>query len=146
MMVAHTIVETLIDLATIESDAAAKRLGNALRTSEESQEKKELLENYRQEYIKQLQTTMATGLSIQKHKNYQNFIHGLDRAINQQAQICLSDQDKVQEHRKIWQYSEKTRLSYTALSNRAISFAKKNNDKQEQRNTDEFACRKNIMK
>ena len=142
MMVAPTVIETLIDLTLIESDAAAKRLGNAVRTSEESQEKNALLVNYRQEYIEKLQATLACGLSMQQHKNYQEFIRGLDRAIAQQSQICLIDQGKVQEQKNLWQQSERKRLSYTTLSNRAISQAKKLDDKREQKNTDEFAARK----
>jgi flagellar FliJ protein len=142
MMVAPTVIETLIDLTVIESDAAAKRLGNAVRTSEESQEKNALLVNYRQEYIERLQATLACGLSMQQHKNYQEFIRGLDRAIVQQSQICLIDQGKVQAQKNLWQQSERKRLSYTTLSNRAISLAKKMDDKREQKNTDEFAARK----
>ncbi len=142
MMVAPTVIETLIDLTLIESDAAAKRLGNAVRTSEESQEKNALLVNYRQEYIERLQATLASGLSMQQHRNYQEFIRGLDRAIAQQSHICLIDQGKVQEQKNLWQQSERKRLSYTTLSNRAISQAKKLDDKREQKNTDEFAARK----
>jgi len=142
MMVAPTVIETLIDLTLIESDAAAKRLGKAVRTSEESQEKSTLLENFRQEYIEKLQATLATGLSMLQHKNYQDFIRGLDCAIAQQSHICLIDQGHVQEQKNLWQQSERKRLSYTTLSNRAISLAKKSDDKREQKNTDEFAARK----
>jgi len=142
MMVAPTVIETLIGLTLIESDAAAKRLGNAVRTSQESQEKNALLENFRQEYIEKLQTTLATGLSMQQHKNFQEFIRGLDRAIAQQSHICLIDQGKVQEQKNLWQQSERKRLSYTTLSNRALTLAKKLDDKREQKNTDEFAARK----
>jgi len=145
MMVAPTVIETLIDLTLIESDAAAKRLGSAVRTSEEAQGKKELLENYRQEYVEKLQVTLAGGLSMQQHKNYQAFISGMDRAISQQQQICLSFQSKVVEQRSLWQQSERKRLSYTTLSNRAASLAKKFDDKREQKNTDEFAARKHAV-
>jgi flagellar FliJ protein len=142
MMVALTVIETLIDLTLIESDAAAKRLGNAVRNSEKSQEKNALLVNYRQEYVEKWQATLATGLSIQQHKNYQEFIGGLDRAIAQQSHICLTDHGKVLEQKNLWQQSERKRLSYTTLSNRAIDLAKKLDDKREQKNTDEFAARK----
>jgi flagellar FliJ protein len=141
-MVIPTVIETLIDLALTESDAAAKRLGNAVRTSEESQEKNTLLVNYRQEYVEKLQATLATGLSMQQHKNFQEFIRGLDRAIQQQSHICLTDQGRVQEQKQLWQRSEEKRLSYTTLSNRTITLAKKLDDKREQKNTDEFAARK----
>jgi len=142
MMLAPTVIETLIDLTLIESAAAAKRLGNAVRTSEESQEKNALLVNYHQEYVEKLKATLACGLSMQQHKNYQDFIRGLDRAIAQQHQICLIDQGKVQEHKNLWQQSEHKRLSYRTLSSRAITLAKKLDDKREQKNTDEFAARK----
>ena len=142
MMVTHTVIETLIDLTLTESEAAAERLGRALRASKESQEKKNLLENYRHEYIEKLQATMASGLNIQQHKNNQAFIQGLDRAIAQQNKICLNDQAKVLEHKAQWQQSERKRLSYTTLSNRANSLANKLDDKREQKTTDEFAARK----
>lgn len=141
-MITHSVIETLIDLTVIESDAAAKRLGKAVRTSEESQEKNALLVNYRQEYIEKLQATLAIGLSVQQHKNYQAFIRGLDCAIAQQHQIYLIDQGKVLEQKHLWQQSERKRLSYTTLSNRANSLAKKLDGKREQKNTDEFAARK----
>jgi flagellar FliJ protein len=52
------------------------------------------------------------------------------------------DQGQVQEQKKMWQRSEQKRLSYTTLSNRTITLAKKLDDKREQKNTDEFAARK----
>lgn len=140
-MTAHNVIETLIDMTLIESDVAARRLGGAVRASQESQEKNALLLNYRQEYVDKLQATLATGLSVQQHRNYQEFIRGLDRAISQQKQICMADQDKVLVQKSLWQQCERKRLSYATLSNRARSLEKKLEDKRDQKNTDEFATR-----
>jgi flagellar FliJ protein len=142
MMVKHTIIDTLIELTAQASDMAAVQLGHAVRAHEESREKSDLLVSYRQEYIEKLRATMAVGLSIQQHKNYQDFINGLDRAIAQQNQTCAMTHEKVCAQRIMWQQSERRHLSYTTLSQRATALALKVENKRDQKNTDEFAARK----
>lgn len=144
-MVKHTVIDTLIELTAKESDTAAVQLGHAVRAHEESREKSDLLVSYRQEYIEKLNATMAAGLNIQQHKNYQDFIKGLDRAIAQQNQTCVVTHEKVLTQRSMWQQSERKHLSYTTLSQRATALAQKIENKRDQKNTDEFAARKRIV-
>lgn len=136
------VIRVLIELASQVSTTVAIELAGAVRVSNESREKKELLENCRHDHIERLQAALACGLSVQQHNNSQAFIQGLGVEIARQNEICLVDESKVREHQVLLQQSERKRLSYIILCNRASSLAKKLDDKREQKATDEFASRK----
>ena len=56
-------LETLIDLAQRDSDAAAKRLGAALKLVEDAEQKLAMLVGYRDEYARKLDTAQMDGIT-----------------------------------------------------------------------------------
>jgi flagellar FliJ protein len=73
--------------------------------------------------------------------NFQAFINKLDGAVDGQKQVVRDAENKIKIARELWQESEKKRLSYNTLNNRAISVRQKQEAKLEQKQTDELAAR-----
>ena len=86
-MATSSAIHTLIELATQETDEAAKRLGQAMRAGEEARQKLTLLQQYRDDYAARFQASVAAGLSASGYRNFQIFIDKLDSAIASQQQV-----------------------------------------------------------
>jgi flagellar FliJ protein len=139
-------INTLISLASIEADDAARRLGNAIRIGEESEHKLALLHQYRDEYAARFQAGMAAGLTAPGYRNFQLFLDKLDQAIAGQQQIVRDAARRVGEERKGWQESERKRKSYGTLADRAEQKEQKMELKRDQKLTDEHAARQAFYK
>lgn len=134
-------LDTLIELASKQTDEAAKRLGQAVRAGQDAESKLQMLTQYREEYTARFQSSMASGLSIAGYRNFQLFIGKLDEAIAGQQQIVRNAEGRVSNERSTWQSSERKRMSYDQLLVRAESVQQAKQAKREQKQTDEFAAR-----
>ena len=139
-------MQTLIELATRDTDAAAKRLGQAVRAADEAQQKLDLLTEYRNDYAARLQASMAAGLAASGFRNFQQFIGTLDGAISGQQAVVAAARQRITEARNDWQASERKRMSYGTLVERAHKEAQKETGKREQKQTDEHAARALLYK
>ncbi len=134
-------ISTMIEIAVKESDDAAKRLGKAIKAHEETEKQFSLLSQYRKDYELRFQDNAAKGIGTAQYLNFQAFINKLDGAVDGQKQIVRDAENKIKIARELWQESEKKRLSYNTLNNRAISVRQKQEAKLEQKQTDELAAR-----
>ncbi|MDY0977607.1 flagellar export protein FliJ [Massilia sp. CFBP9012] len=134
-------LETLIDLAQKDSDAAAKRLGAANKLVEEAEQKLEMLVGYRDEYARKLDTAQVAGITPFAYHNFVAFIGKLDNALNGQRDVLKHAIFKVDTERKTLQESERKRLSYRTLNERAASEALKVQNKRDQKQMDDHAAR-----
>ena len=134
-------LETLIDLAQKDSDAAAKRLGTANKLVEEAEQKLEMLVGYRDEYARKLDAAQVAGITPFAYHNFVAFIGKLDNALNGQREVLKHAQFKAESERKTLQESERKRLSYRTLNERAASEALKVQNKRDQKQMDDHAAR-----
>lgn len=134
-------LDTLIELATQQTDEAAKRLGRAIRNGEDAQQKLQLLLQYREDYLARFQTTLQSGLSTASYRNYQHFIDKLEEAIAGQQKVVQDAQRRVTRERGAWQDSERTRMSYDTLATRAEKMRQLKEARRDQKQTDEYAAR-----
>ncbi|WP_208279081.1 flagellar export protein FliJ [Massilia oculi] len=134
-------LETLIDLAQKDSDAAAKRLGAANKLVEEAEQKLEMLVGYRDEYARKLDAAQVAGITPFAYHNFVAFIGKLDNALNGQRDVLKHAQFKAESERKTLQESERKRLSYRTLNERAASEALKVQNKRDQKQMDDHAAR-----
>ena len=134
-------LETLIDLATKETDEATKRLGRAVRTSEEAQQKLGILEQYREDYAVRFQDSLSSGLTAMNYRNFQLFIEKIDVAIAGQKDVVRGAQLRVADARSFWQSCERKRMSYDTLAKRARLTEQLRQNKRDQKQTDEHAAR-----
>src|SRR5438445_12499332 len=119
-MVKHSSINTLIELASKESDEAAKKLGVAIRFSQDSEQKLTLLQDYREEYATRFQSDLSKGLSAMGYRNFQFFLEKLDNAITGQQEVIADAKRRVVAEREKWQASERKRMSYGRLASHPL--------------------------
>jgi len=140
-MAIQSALETLTDLAQRESDAAARRLGAALRAVEEAEQKLQMLLGYRQDYADRLDQAQVAGITPFAYANFVAFMGKLDNAVNGQHEVIKHAQYKAETERKALQESERKRLSYRTLNERAAAQALAVETRRDQKMMDDFAAR-----
>lgn len=134
-------ISTLIEIAESASDEAAKRLGKTIHAHQETEKQLSLLLQYREDYQQRFQDGAGKGLSTAQYINFQSFINKLDGAVDGQKLVVRDAEHKINLARNQWQESEKKRLSYNTLNNRAQVSVQKKEAKRDQKQTDEHAAR-----
>lgn len=134
-------LETLIDLAQKASDAFAKRLGAAVKAVEDAEQKLQMLLDYRDDYANKLDAAQMNGITPFAYRNFVAFLDKLETAINGQREVLRHAQAKAEKERKGLQESERKRLSYRTLNDRAAAQALAVETKRDQKAMDDFAAR-----
>jgi len=134
-------LDTLIELATRQSDEAAKRLGSAIRACEDTEQKLSLLLQYRDEYEARLRAGMTAGISASGYRNFQLFLDKLDLAIAGQQQVVQDAKHRMMSERGNWQSCERKRMSFDTLAARAVQAEQRKENRRDQKLMDEFATR-----
>ena len=145
-MATSSALDTLIELATTETDEAAKRLGQCMKAAEETEQKLALLMQYRDDYAARFQQNLTTGLTAMGYRNFQLFMDKLEQAINSQKLVVRDAHVRVERERTAWQASERKRMSYGTLANRALKSKQLAESKRDQKQTDEHAARQFLYK
>lgn len=145
-MAKQSALETLIELAQRETDDAAKRLGAALAAVEEAQQKLNMLLGYRDDYAMRLDAAQIAGITPMAYRNFVAFMDKLDNAINGQKDVIKHAEFKAGTEKAAWQASERKRLSYRTLNERAAINALKLENKMDQKQMDEHAARQAYYK
>lgn len=134
-------LDTLIDLAQRESDDRAKRLGAALKAVEDAQQKLQMLLGYRDDYEARFAQAQMAGITPMAHRNFVAFVDKLENAINGQREVLKHAEYKSSTEKTAWQASERKRLSYRTLNERAAAEALRLENKRDQKAMDEHAAR-----
>jgi len=145
-MAKQSALDTLIELAQRDTDDAAKRLGVALKAVDESEQKLTMLLGYRDDYAMRLEATQVAGITPMAYRNFVAFMDKLDIAINGQREVIKHAQHKSAVEKTAWQASERKRLSYRTLNERAAINALKLENKMDQKQMDEHAARQAYYK
>lgn len=140
-MATNPALETLIELATNQTDEAAKRLGRAIRACEDTEQKLALLLQYRDDYEARFKTGLSNGISAAGYRNFQLFLDKLDTAIAGQQQIVQDAKRRIVDERGAWQSCERKRMSFDTLATRAQQVEQRKENKRDQKLMDEFATR-----
>jgi flagellar FliJ protein len=145
-MATTSALETLIDLAQRESDAAARRLGAALKAVEEGEQKLQMLLGYRDDYAHRLDAAQMAGITPFAYHNFVAFMGKLDNAIGGQREVLRHAEAKAGMEQAAWQAAERRRLSYRTLNERAAAEALKLENKRDQKMMDDHAARSAFYK
>ena len=132
---------TLIELAQSKTDAATRRLGQLQNAHTSAAEKLELLLQYRQEYLDQLQSQMRDGVASAQLRNFQHFIGTLDDAIEQQRALTSQADTRLAHGRGDWQHTKRRLNSFDTLADRVRQQEITALNKREQRDSDERTAR-----
>ena len=131
----------LIELAQSKTDAATRRLGQLQNAHTSAAEKLELLLQYRQEYLDQLQSQMRDGVASAQLRNFQHFIGTLDDAIEQQRALTSQADTRLAHGRGDWQHTKRRLNSFDTLADRVRQQEITALNKREQRDSDERTAR-----
>jgi len=134
-------LDTLIDLAQRESDACAKRLGAALKAVEDGEQKLQMLHGYRDDYANRLDAAQMAGITPFAYQNFVAFLGKLEQAIDGQREVLKHARAKADMEKKGWQESERKRLSFRTLNERAALEALALESKRDQKMMDDHAAR-----
>ena len=145
-MAKQSALDTLIELAQRDTDDAAKRLGAALKAVDECEQKLTMLLGYHDDYAIRLDAAQVAGITPMAYRNFVAFMDKLDIAINGQREVIKHAQHKSAMEKTAWQASERKRLSYRTLSERAATEALRLENKQDQKQMDEHAARQAYYK
>jgi len=139
-------LETLMDLARRETDDAAKRLGIALKAVDEAKQKHQMLVGYQAEYIKRFEAAQTAGITPMAYRNFVAFIEKLETAVKGQLEMIRHAELRSEQEKAAWQASERKRMSYSTLNDRADAAALKLENKRDQKQMDEHAARQAYYK
>lgn len=145
-MASPSALNTLIDLANKEADEAAKQLGAALRASEETVQKLDLLLQYRDDYALRCQSNMASGISTTHFNNFQVFMQKLEHAIAGQQKVVSDAQHRAEQARAVWLACEQKKMSFVTLADRASKEGARRESWRDQKQNDEHAARRSLHK
>lgn len=135
------VLKMLNEIAAKEVELATEALARAMKTATEAQGKYDMLMDYRQGYLDNLNKSLSTGMNAEAYQNFQNFFKKLDQAILGQKDVVEFSQQQVKIHRELWQESQRKKLSYDVLIERSAKRVLKVELKKDQKMTDEFATR-----
>lgn len=139
-------LQTLLDLAQKDSDAAAKRLGDVIRAAQEAEQKQGLLQGYREDYAQRFLESQSQGIAPMQYRNFEAFLLKLDNAIKGQGEVIKQAQTRIDAARMAWQVCERKRLSYQTLQKRALIELQHKENKRDQKAMDEHATRQAFYK
>jgi flagellar FliJ protein len=145
-MAKQSALDTLIELAQRETDDAAKRLGAALKAVDECEQKLGMLLGYREDYAAKLDAAQLAGITPMAYRNFVAFMDKLEIAINGQREVIKHAQHKAGVEKAAWQASERKRLSYRTLNERAATETLRRENKLDQKQMDEHAARQAYYK
>jgi flagellar FliJ protein len=140
-MATSSSLDTLIELATKDSDAATKQLGRCIRQGDEARQKMDLLLQYRDDYATRFEQNLTGGLNATSYRNFQLFIEKIDNALSGQQEVVRLSTIRIGEAQTAWQACERKRLSYDTLATRAKNQAQAIASKRDQKQSDEQASR-----
>jgi flagellar FliJ protein len=138
-MTKHSALDTLMELAQLRTDEAAKRLGALNAQGLDMEAKLDLLVQYRNEYLARFQASMRQGITASDWRNYQDFLDKLDAAIAQQREMVASVRQRVEASEIAWQSARRTLKSYGTLAQRQARVREQRVARHEQKETDERA-------
>ena len=140
-MKANASLHTLVDLSQNKVDEAARELQDLRNQRDAAQSQLEMLQTYRQDYAQRLLDAGQTGVTMANYHNFRRFIVTLDQAITQQNTVIQSLEEKMDQGRQAW-YGHQQRLkAYETLIDRRLQTQQVQQQRMEQRSSDEIAAR-----
>lgn len=131
----------LIELAQSKTDEATRRLGQLQSAHTTAASKLDMLLQYRQEYLEQMQSQMSVGMPSSHLRNFQSFIATLNGAIEQQRALTVQANARLVNGRTDWQSTKRRLSSFDTLAERARQQAMLTLNKRDQRESDERSGR-----
>jgi flagellar FliJ protein len=137
----HLPIQTLINLAEEQLEAATKKLGKFQQERNEAQAQLDSLVTYRDEYHARFTASAQVGTTAQTLRNFQAFVDTLDAAITQQRGLVTAANQRLEAAKPEWQQRKQKLGSYEVLAARGEAVKAKQEARVEQRESDEHSSK-----
>lgn len=135
-------MQPVLRLAELEADKAGRQLAMMQHKIESEQAKIAQLQDYQQEYRARMQSAGQAGMTVDRLRLFDGFHQQLDRAIAQQQNLIEQLQQDQIAVREYWQQKDIRFKSLQKMLERLELEARVQQNRNEQRNHDEFARRR----
>jgi flagellar FliJ protein len=132
-------MSTLLQLSEREVDREAQRLGQINQRIAQAREQHKQLQDYRDEYTRQMNGRLQSGMPVDEMANLKRFILNLDSAVERQYESVLRLETLAQKQITVLQDRQKKKMSYEVLINRALAHERTLQARREQKQVDEYA-------
>ncbi|GIU25682.1 flagellar export protein FliJ [Shewanella colwelliana] len=138
-MAKHDPLDTVLKLALEAEEKAALQLKSVQITLKKCLDQQQALQNYRLDYMKQMEQQQGSVISASNYHQFHQFIRQIDDAISQQV-IAVSQAEVQKSHsQQNWQAKQQKRKAVELLLEHKADQRALLARKQEQKMTDEFA-------
>jgi flagellar FliJ protein len=134
-------LQPVLDLMQTRTDEATRRLAQLIGMENDAKNKRDMLQQYRDEYASRFRQAAQNGIGKREWSNYQEFIGRIDEAIEQQSQTVRLQERHTATGQAHWQQQRTKLKAFDTLSQRHQASEIANELRQEQRIQDEFASR-----
>ncbi|MDR2925373.1 MAG: flagellar export protein FliJ [Azoarcus sp.] len=134
-------LQPLLDLANTRMDEVTRELGELIASERNSQQKLQLLREYRSEYGEKFMEAARGGIGSEAMRNYTSFLNRIDEAIEAQQKVVEQSQQNTSQGQQQWVKQRSTVRAYDTLSQRFQNELARKESRQEQRASDEHASR-----
>ena len=133
-------------LSEAREQDAAKALGDSNRHVSEQEQRLADLENYREEYARYYQQRGEQGVTAAKLMELQRFLHNLNKAIEQQQQVVAMARQRSEQSKQQWNSARGKSQALDKVVERYRKEEDRSASRQEQKDNDEYAQRKDGKK
>ncbi len=145
-MNSHKSLDVLREKAKEELDQAAIRLGQVRQSHLSTKNQLEQLQQYEKEYRQKLQNGMTAGMASASWYNYQQFIITLESAIEQHRNLLTQWSQRLQQAIQHWQSKQQRLNALATLNTRYLQVQQAFENRQDQKQMDEFAQQATVRK
>jgi len=139
-------LQSLLDLSQLRLDEAGRKLGELIAGEQEASRRHDLLVQYREEYRSRFVAAAQNGLSPGEWQNYASFLARLDEAINQAHSAMTHTKQRTVAGQQEWVSKRGRVKAFDTLSDRHRSRVAYQDQRQEQKASDEHGARRHEEK
>ena len=139
-------LQSLLDLSQLRLDEAGRKLGELIAGEQEASRRHDLLVEYREEYRTRFVAAAQHGLSPGEWQNYARFLARLDEAIVQADSAMTHTKQRTVAGQQEWVAKRGRVKAFDTLSDRHQSRVAYQDQRQEQKASDEHGARRHEEK
>ena len=139
-------LHTVLKLAQDAEEQAALQLRSAQLDCQKRQSQLEALNNYRLDYMKQMDNQIGQNISASHYHQFHQFIKQIDNAISQQVRVVKEAETQRGYRQQHWMEKQQKRKAVDLLLANKAEKALVAENKREQKMSDEFAMQQFIRR
>ncbi len=139
-------LQSLLELSQLRLDEAGRKLGELIAGEQEASRRHGLLVEYREEYRTRFVLAARNGLRPGEWQNYAGFLARLDEAVNQADSAVTDTRRRTVAGQHEWLAKQGRVKAFDTLSDRHWSRIAYEDQRQEQKLSDEHGARRHDEK